>query len=151
LLADAAGRPVTGSGGWHHRRREIVALFDSQVYGRVPANAPTIRWDFTAQETVQVGGMAIVTRHYLGHAAVSTLSSPPLAIDLRIDMPENVHGRVPVILEFGFPEGFHFPGPPDCNRRGPTAASRCSAAAGASPCLCRGRSSPTTGRAFAKA
>lgn len=111
LLVDAAGRPVTGSGGWHRRRREIVELFDSQIYGRVPANAPAIRWDFTAQETNQVGGMAIVTRHYLGHAAVSGLNSPPLAIDLRIDMPENVRGRVPVILEFGFPTGFRFPGP----------------------------------------
>ena len=45
LLVDAAGRPVTNSGGWHHRRREIVELFDSQVYGRVPANAPAIRWE----------------------------------------------------------------------------------------------------------
>jgi hypothetical protein len=111
LLVDAAGRPVTNAGGWRRRRREIVELFDSQMYGRVPANAPAIRWDFTAQENRLVGGMAIVTRHYLGHAATSGLDSPPLAIDLRIDLPENLHGRVPVILELGFPEGFRFPGP----------------------------------------
>jgi hypothetical protein len=119
LLVDAAGRPVTNAGGWHHRRREIVEQFDSQMYGRVPANAPAIRWDFTAQETRQVGGMSVVTRHYLGHAAISGLDSPPLAIDLRIDLPENVHGRVPVILEFGFPEGFRFPGPPRPQPPGP--------------------------------
>lgn len=119
LLVDSAGRPVTGSGGWHRRRREIVEAFDSQVYGRVPATAPAIRWDFTAQETRQVGGMNVVTRHYLGHAAVSGLNSPPLAIDLRIDLPENVRGRVPVILEFGFPEGFRFPGPPRPQPPGP--------------------------------
>jgi len=119
LLVGAAGRPVTNAGGWHRRRRELVESFDSQVYGRVPANAPAIRWDFTAQETRQVGGMNVVTRHYLGHAAVSSLDSPPLAIDLRIDLPENVRGRVPVILEFGFPEGFRFPGPPRPQPPGP--------------------------------
>jgi hypothetical protein len=119
LLVDAAGRPVTGAGGWHHRRRELIELFDREMYGRVPANAPGIRWDFTAQETRQVGGMAVVTRHFLGHAALSGLDSPPLAIDLRIDLPENVRGRVPVILEFGFPEGFRFPGPPRPQPPGP--------------------------------
>ena len=112
LLVDATGRPVRSAGDWRHRRRELVELLDSQVYGRVPADAPAIRWDFTAQETHQVGGMAVVTRHYLGHAAISHLDSPPLAIDLRVELPEHVRGRVPVILEFGFPEGFHFPGPP---------------------------------------
>ena len=119
LLVDAAGRPVRNAGDWHRRRRELVELFDSQVYGRVPANAPAIRWDFTAQETHQVGGMAIVTRHYLGHAAISRLDSPPLAIDLRIELPEHVQGRVPMILEFGFPEGFRFPGPPRPQPPGP--------------------------------
>lgn len=112
LLVDAAGRPVTRAGGWHRRRRELVELFDREMYGRVPANAPAIRWDFTAQETHTVGGMAVVTRHYLGHPAVSGLDSPPLAIDLRIDLPENVHGRVPVILELGLPEGFPGQGRP---------------------------------------
>jgi len=119
LLVDARGRPVTSSGDWRRRRREIVEQFDSQMYGRVPANAPAIRWDFTAQETSNVGGMSIVTRHYLGHAAVSGLSSPPLAFDLRIDMPEHVQGRVPVILEFGLPTGFRFPGPPRPQPPGP--------------------------------
>jgi hypothetical protein len=119
LLLDAAGRPVTNEGGWHRRRREIVEAFDSQVYGRVPANAPAIRWDFTAQETRQIGGRAVVTRRYLGHPAVSGLDSPPLAIDLRIDLPENVHGRVPVILEFGSPEGLRVPGPPPSQPPGP--------------------------------
>jgi len=94
LLVDAAGRSVTSESGWHHRRREIVELFDSRMYGRVPDNAPAIRWDFTAQETHQVGGISVVTRHYLGHAAISYLSSPPLAIDLRIDLPVTLYEAV---------------------------------------------------------
>jgi hypothetical protein len=120
LLVDARGRPVTGAGAWHRRRREIVELLDREMYGRVPANAPAILWELTAQENRRIGETAVVTRRYIGRPTTSGLESPQVAMQLTIDMPEAVRGRMPVVLEFGFPEGFRFPGPPRPQPAGPT-------------------------------
>ncbi|MBV9882945.1 MAG: hypothetical protein JO276_08055 [Sphingomonadaceae bacterium] len=120
LLVDAAGRPVTNAGAWRRRRREIMELFDREMYGRVPATAPAIHWELERVENRQLGGVALVTRHYIGHAATSGLDQPPIDMQLTLDMPEHVQRRVPVILELGFPEGFRFPGPPRPQPPGPT-------------------------------
>ena len=90
------------------------------MYGRVPASAPAIHWLLTAVERREIGGVAVVTHRYIGSAARSGLDSPPLAIDLTLNIPEAAQGRVPVVLEFGFPEGFRFPGPPRPPLPGPT-------------------------------
>ncbi|HTU12845.1 MAG TPA: hypothetical protein VMG08_18285 [Allosphingosinicella sp.] len=120
LLTDAQGRPVASRGDWQRRRRELIALLDSEMYGRVPANAPGVRWEFTNQEFRSVGGVAVVTRRYLGRAANFGLDAPFFGIELTIDMPERAQGRIPVIVEFGFPEGARPPGPPRPQPSGPT-------------------------------
>ncbi|MEA3029833.1 MAG: (4-O-methyl)-D-glucuronate---lignin esterase [Sphingomonadales bacterium] len=106
LLVDAAGRPVTGAGQWRARRRELAALLDAQIYGRIPATAPAIRWDFTDQLDREIGGVAVTTRRYLGHAATSGLDSPALAFALTVDLPRNAPPRrLPLVLELGGAEG----------------------------------------------
>jgi hypothetical protein len=112
LLTDLAGRPVTSRGDWQRRRREIVELFDREMYGRVPASAPAIRWDLVEQQNRELGGRRAVTRRYLGQPTLSSLESPRLAMELVVILPEGVRGRVPLVLELGFPEGFRFPGAP---------------------------------------
>jgi hypothetical protein len=120
LLVDAAGRPVANAGAWHRRRRELLELFDREVYGRVPATAPAVHWELERVENRQLAGVAVVTRHYIGHAATSGLDQPPIDMQLTLDMPEHAARRLPVILELGFPEGFRFPGPPRPQPPGPT-------------------------------
>ena len=40
------GQKVTSAAmWWNDRRPQIMADFDSEVYGRVPANAPKVTWD----------------------------------------------------------------------------------------------------------
>jgi hypothetical protein len=113
LLHAANGRAIATAREWTRiRRPELVRLFDSEVYGRVPATAPAIHWDLVSEEPREVGGIAAITRHYLGGAARAELDAPRLAIDLSVTLPANVRGRVPVILDLGFPENFHFPGAP---------------------------------------
>ena len=120
LLTDAAGRAVASRGDWHRRRREIMAQLDNEMYGRVPATAPGIQWELVHQEYRRIGNVATISRRYIGRAASSRIDSPPLAIELAIDLPERTRGRVPVILELGFPEGHVFPGPPRPQPPGPT-------------------------------
>src|SRR5215470_11224049 len=39
------GRKIAkGSDWWSKRRPQIVAAFDSEIYGRVPKNIPSVRW-----------------------------------------------------------------------------------------------------------
>jgi hypothetical protein len=88
------------------RRPELAALFEHEVYGRVPATAPKIVWTLTGEETRRKGGIGVFTRRYTGTAA----GAPNLKIDLSITLPPVSGGPVPLILELGFPEGFRFPG-----------------------------------------
>src|SRR5580692_8522842 len=43
VLTTLRGTKVTDAGQWLARRKEIVELFDREVYGRVPKNAPRVR------------------------------------------------------------------------------------------------------------
>lgn len=93
---------------WRVRRPELVRLFDREMYGRVPAAAPSIRWQEVGRERRMKGGVPVVTRQYLGKAA----SDGALAMELAVTLPENGNGKVPLVLELGFREGFRFPGQP---------------------------------------
>jgi len=150
LLVAGNGRPVANSRAWRSRRAEIMRLADSQMYGRVPASAPAIHWLLTAVERREIGGVAVVTHRYIGNAARSGLDSPPLAINLTLNIPE-AHRAVSPSSSNSVSQrtsGFR-------DRRGRRCrvrpdASRCFNAAGASPCWCRTRSSPTTAPASTK-
>jgi hypothetical protein len=85
------------------------------VYGRVPATAPTIHWQLKSTELRSKGGIPVTTRHYIGKAA----EDPKLAIQLDVTLPSKGRRAVPLILELGFPEGFHFPGFPPPPNTGP--------------------------------
>jgi hypothetical protein len=68
LLRLSDGTPVTTAKGWERRRREIVALFDREVYGRVPATAPAIGWRVDKQEHAIEGGVPVIKRWLTGVA-----------------------------------------------------------------------------------
>jgi hypothetical protein len=113
LLKMQSGGPVRTSSDWRSRRRpELVRQFDHEVYGRVPATAPAMHWQLKSTEQRSKGGVPVTTRHYIGKAAEDL----KLAIELDVTLPDKPRGPVPLILELGFPEGFHFPGfPPPAN------------------------------------
>jgi (4-O-methyl)-D-glucuronate---lignin esterase len=106
LLRTRDGRPVTSAAMWWRvRRPELVALFDREVYGRVPATAPRIAWIRASTERREKAGTPVVTDHFQGRAG-----DGKVAIQLDVTLPAAARGRVPVVMELGFPEGFHFPG-----------------------------------------
>jgi hypothetical protein len=107
LLVGFDGKAVKSAGQWWRSRRPgLVALFDRDVYGKVPATAPAVSWELSWSEDRAKGGVPVVTRHYLGRA----IGDPRLAIRLDITVPKAARKRVPLVLELGFPEGFRFPG-----------------------------------------
>jgi hypothetical protein len=38
------GKPVRDARAWAARRAEILRLYQTEIYGRIPANAPTVAW-----------------------------------------------------------------------------------------------------------
>jgi hypothetical protein len=111
LLRFADGRPVTTAMlWWRQRRPEIVELFDREVYGRVPASTPAIRWRVDKEERADEGGVNVIKRWLTGVADNRAWPGARAEIALRYTLPLGAR-RAPLILSFGFSEGFRFPGP----------------------------------------
>src|SRR5262245_10955230 len=51
VLTLADGQPVRDADTWFKRRRpEILNLFRTEIFGRVPANAPKVKWEVAATD-----------------------------------------------------------------------------------------------------
>lgn len=120
LLRFADGAPVRAAGQWPARRAEIVALFDREIYGRVPDTAPAIAWRVVREARAVEGGVPVVKRWLEGVADNAAWPKAAATIALRYTVPARAARPVPVILSFGFPEGFRFPGPPRPPEPGPS-------------------------------
>lgn len=105
------GQPVRNSKDWDRRRREIVELFDREIYGRVPLTAPKITWNLVREEKASEAGIPVTRRWLEGVADNRDAPQASATIRVRYTLPDRPE-RVPVMLSFGFPEGFKFPGPP---------------------------------------
>jgi hypothetical protein len=87
---------------WEKRRPEIVELFDKEIYGRVPANVPGVKWEVLSVTNDSVANTPVITKRLTGHVDNSSYPSIKVDIDLTLVTPANAPGPVPVIMEFGF-------------------------------------------------
>jgi hypothetical protein len=102
-LVSADGTPVRTARDWPRRRAEIVGLYESEIYGRIPAAAPRVTW-------------VVREDHGPRKSIVGTIGSAADAprINVTLDLPQKAAGRVPVILvlSFGGGGGPPVPDPP---------------------------------------
>lgn len=97
-MIGANGNAVTTADSWRTQRRpEIVAAFDHEIYGRVPAKIPAVRWEATGAE-VPMRAVPAITTHYIGH--VDNHAYPALAVDIAmaVTLPAKPNGKVPVMM-----------------------------------------------------
>src|SRR5262249_15788436 len=109
------GQPVTTAKMWWYQRRpQIVEAFDREVYGRVPANVPRVKWEIVSVIHDTSNHVPAITKKLIGHVDNSAWPAITVNIELTLSTPENIKTPVPVIMEFGFvfPPGFKFPAPP---------------------------------------
>lgn len=109
------GKKVTSDRIWWKKRRpEIVEDFDREVYGRMPAGTPAVKWELSANKADSVGKFKVVTKTLVGHVDNSAFPAIPVDIKLTLTTPFETDGPVPVIMEFGFmfPPGFRMPATP---------------------------------------
>jgi len=99
---------------WKERRPEIAEDFDREIYGRVPAKTPQVRWELISITKTMECNVHVVSKKLVGHVDNSICPSVQVDILVTITLPVNVSKPVPVIMEFGyvFPKGFKLPPPP---------------------------------------
>jgi lysophospholipase L1-like esterase len=96
------GRPVTTPDVWWHQRRpEIVADFEREVLGRVPANAPRITWTVARTVDDQVGPYPVIAKELTGHADNSACPEISVEIQLVVVTPAFARKPVPLVIMFG--------------------------------------------------
>jgi hypothetical protein len=94
-LVFADGTPVRTARDWTARRRgEILRMYESEIYGRVPAAAPRVTW-------------VVKEDHGPRKSIAGTIGNGADAprINLTLDLPQKAAGRVPVILVLSFGGG----------------------------------------------
>jgi lysophospholipase L1-like esterase len=120
VLALKNGRKVASDRQWWRQRRpEIIEDFEREVLGRVPANAPKIRWSVTQTLVTEVGGRAVRARRLTGHADNSRFPAIDVNLQMVLVTPDTAK-PVPVMVLFGraalpgdpVPKGAFVPPPP---------------------------------------
>lgn len=86
---------------WMQRRPEIVEDFDREIYGRVPKDAPQVKWEVVSTTTGENDGVPVITKELAGH--VDNSSYPRISVDIQLTLttPARAPGPVPVMMEFG--------------------------------------------------
>ena len=112
-LVLANGKPVTSAKiWWTQRRPQLVALFDNEYFGHVPANTPAVHWEVVSTTQGTNGGIATLTKHLVGHVDNSAYPQISVDIDVLLTTPAASKHPVPVILEFSFEDYPRAPGRP---------------------------------------
>src|SRR4051812_39254209 len=85
VLVTSDGRRVTTPDTWWNQRRpEIVEAFDREIYGRVPKDAPAVRWDVASTKNDTVGGVPVVVKQLVGH--VDNTACPSINVDIQLTL-----------------------------------------------------------------
>lgn len=111
LVLNNGKKVTTPNVWWQQRRPEIVELFDREIYGRVPAITPSVRWEVVEVRDAVYGEMQAVTKTLLGHVDNASYPAISVTIQMSLTVPKHKSGPVPVITEYGFnfPAGFRPP------------------------------------------
>src|SRR5450432_4916428 len=100
LLLKNGERVKNAKTWWKKCRPEIVEDFDREVYGRVPANAPKVKWEVISTTKEMNGDVPVITKKLVGHADNSAYPLISVDIQLTLSTPANAPGPVPVMIEF---------------------------------------------------
>lgn len=94
------GQKVTRAEDWPQRRAEIAELFEREIYGRIPANVPQVKWEVTSTMRGESNGRSTITKTVVGH--VDNSAHPTIEVDIQASftVPE-CDKPVPLMIAFG--------------------------------------------------
>ena len=92
------GRPVVDARMWTRQRRpEILKLYDTEIYGRVPKRAPKVKWEVVETDSPALEGAA-ARRRIVGR--IGGTDGP--TVNVALYLPADATARVPVLLHMQF-------------------------------------------------
>jgi hypothetical protein len=101
-LVMSNGQRVTDAAAWRTKRRlEILKLYETEIYGRIPANTPKVTWEVVDTDPAAKGNTAIM-RKAIGR--MGTAGDAP-RITMMIYTPSKASRPVPLILLVNFGGG----------------------------------------------
>jgi hypothetical protein len=106
LLLENGQRVTTAKTWWSQRRPQIVALFDQDILGKMPAQLPRVTWEVVSTKQEKNGDVPVITKTLVGHVDNSADPRITVNIDLTLTTPADARGPVPVIMELGFSKEF---------------------------------------------
>ena len=93
------GRPVGNVDTWTKQRRpELIKLYETEIYGRVPANAPKVTWEIAEVDRGWRNGTA-VRKKLVAHARAG---SDERRFNVWLYTPATATKPVPVVLSIIF-------------------------------------------------
>jgi len=103
LVTKKGHKITTPDQWWKQRRPELVEDFETEVYGRVPANMPKVTWTVKITDNEFVGRTPVIARQLVGKVDNREYPLIQVNINMVLVLPTNVKGPVPVLMMFGFP------------------------------------------------
>ena len=95
------GRPVRDAAAWAKRRAEILALYETHIFGRVPKSAPKARFEVVETDPAAMEGTAVRKRVVMRFGEKA--DGP--AVNVVIYLPAKATGPVPLVLSLSFVGG----------------------------------------------
>ena len=94
-----SGKPVKDAATWSNvRRPELIAVYEREIFGAVPARAPKVRAEVVATEADALGGKA-VRRHVVLHFGEGERG---VALNVSLYVPAKAAKPAPVVLQLLF-------------------------------------------------
>ena len=94
------GERVAEADTWFTARRpEILKLYETEIYGRVPDRAPPVRWDTVSKAAITLHGAPASHQHgvlYFGEGP------RPTKVNVHLYLPRGATSPVPVLLHLTF-------------------------------------------------
>jgi len=129
-LIMANGTRVTSARTWTRQRRpELLRLYEAHIYGRVPRNAPTVRWEVAETDAHARDGAALLKK-VVGHVGPKA-DGPQIRVS--VYTPAQATKKVPIILLMNFGGGPARAGAPPAAPAGRAGQGRGNAATGEPP------------------
>jgi hypothetical protein len=102
LIFKSGKKVKSASEWWSLRRPEIVEDFEREIYGRLPNNIPSVKWQVVSVKDTVVWNLPIKEKLLKGVVDNSAYPSINVAIELLVATPANAEEAVPVVMEFGW-------------------------------------------------
>src|SRR5574339_1297628 len=98
----ANGERVKNAADWRTKRRaEILRAYETEIYGRIPANAPKVTWEVTETNPAAKESTATM-RRVVGHIGAGPNAQP---VNMMGYTPAKATRPVPLILLLNFGGG----------------------------------------------